>query len=143
MNNDIAIRPYEPQHDGSQVYALWQQVLSHHWPLSYETFHYTTVDNPAYQQGDHFVAQDDHDIVGFIGTQGPRIRGALPVRGELMLVLVAPAYQKQGIGRALHDQALAALQGRPGGQGQVAQRRSRLNRDARKESATGYGQYPC
>ena len=48
MNNDIVIRPYEPQHDEGQVYALWQQMLGHHWPLSYETFHYTTVDNPAY-----------------------------------------------------------------------------------------------
>ncbi len=112
MNNNILIRPYEPQHDESHVYALWQQTLSHHWPLSYETFHYTTVDNPAYQQGDHLVAQVNHDIVGFIGTQGPRIRGVLPIRGELMLVLVAPAYQKQGIGRALLDRALAALKQR-------------------------------
>ncbi len=112
MNNNILIRPYEPQHDESHVYALWQQTLSHHWPLSYETFHYTTVDNPAYQQGDHLVAQVNHDIVGFIGTQGPRIRGVLPIRGELMLVLVAPAYQKQGIGRALLDRALATLKQR-------------------------------
>ena len=56
MKNGIAIRPYEPQRDERQVYDLWQQTLGHHWPLSYETFHYITVANPAYQQGDHFVA---------------------------------------------------------------------------------------
>ena len=62
MNNDIVIRPYEPQHDESQVYALWQQMLSHHWPISYETFHYTTVANPAYQQGDHFLQLPMHNF---------------------------------------------------------------------------------
>lgn len=112
MNNNIVIRPYEPQRDENQVYALWQQTISQYWHLPYENFHYTTVDNPAYQQGDHFVAQLDHDIVGFIATQGPRIPGLLPVRAELMLVLVAPAYQKQGIGRALVDHALTALKQR-------------------------------
>jgi GNAT superfamily N-acetyltransferase len=112
MNNAITIRSYEPHRDENQVYTLWQQTIGHHWPLSLETFHYTTVANPAYQQGDHFVAQIDQDVVGFLATQGPRIPGLLPVRAELMLILVTPAYQKQGIGRALLDRALAALKQR-------------------------------
>ena len=113
------IRPYEPQRDELYVYDLWQQTLGDVWPLPYETFHYITVGNPAYEPGDHLVAQAGHEIVGFVGTQVPRIEGVHSPRGELMLIMVAPAYQKQGIGRALHAAALTALEQRGAGNVQL------------------------
>lgn len=106
----IELRPYEPQKDALQIYALWQRTLGHRWPLPYEIFHAVTVANPVYQSGDHFVAVSDGEIVGWIGTQ---LRPQLPSpQGHLLLLLVAPAYQRQGIGSMLHAHALSSLQER-------------------------------
>ncbi len=104
------IRPYEPQHDTLQVYNLWQQTLGRLWPLPYETFHAVTVTNPAYRQGDHLVACSGEEIIGFIAAQARQC--ASSPQGNLLLMLVAPAYQRQGIGRMLHDQALGILKQR-------------------------------
>lgn len=104
------IRPYKPQHDALQVYALWQHTLSHLWPLPYDIFHAVTVGNPAYQEGDHFVAMAGSEIVGWIATQ---VRQGMPSpEGHLMLLLVAPAYQRQGVGSMLHAHALTSLKQR-------------------------------
>ena len=110
----IVLRPYEPERDERQVYHLWQRTLSHVWPLPYETFHAVTVDNAAYRPGDHFVAQSDDEIAGFIATQVSERQGhlSLPAHGNLLLILVDPLSQRQGIGRALHDHALTALEQR-------------------------------
>jgi ribosomal protein S18 acetylase RimI-like enzyme len=106
----ITFRVYEPEHDSKQVYALWQQVLSHTWPLTYETFHTVTVGNPAYREGDHLVALAGDEIVGLVATQVRQ--ETAPVQGNLLLLLVAPSCQRQGIGRMLHEQALSSLQRR-------------------------------
>jgi beta-N-acetylhexosaminidase len=103
----ITIRVYDPHNDSAQVYALWQQALGHLWPLTYETFHTVTVDNSAYRPGDHMVALAGDEIVGFLATQIRR--GTPPPQGNLLLLLVAPTFQRQGIGRMLHEQALTRL----------------------------------
>jgi GNAT superfamily N-acetyltransferase len=99
----ITIRIYDPHHDTVQVYALWQQTLGQLWPLAYETFHTVTVANPAYRAGDHMVALAGDEIVGFLATHVHQ--GTIPLQGNLLLLLVTPTFQKQGIGRMLHEQA--------------------------------------
>jgi beta-N-acetylhexosaminidase len=66
----------------------------------------------TYQPVDHLVALSGDEIVGFVATQlSPRQgheQSAL-AHGHLVALFVDPAYQRQGIGRALHDRALDAL----------------------------------
>jgi beta-N-acetylhexosaminidase len=103
----ITFRVYEPYDDAGRVYTLWQQALDHRWPLPYETFQTVTVANPAYQPGDHLVALSGEEIVGFLATQVRE--GTVPLQGHLLLLLVAPPFQRKGIGRMLHEQALILL----------------------------------
>src|SRR5438270_10252601 len=111
------IRPYEPQGDALQVYALWQHTLGHLWPLPYNIFHALTVASPAYRQGDHFVAVSGSEIVGWVATQVRQ--GLLPPEGHLMALLVAPTHQRRGLGRKLHEHALASLKQRGATQTQL------------------------
>ena len=106
----ITFRVYDPHADAGRVYTLWQQALGHTWPLGYQTFQTVTVANPVYQPGDHLVALWGDEIVGFLATQVRQ--GMAPVQGNLLLLLVAPIFQRQGIGRMLHEQAFTSLQRR-------------------------------
>jgi len=103
----VVLRPYDPADDAPAVYRLWQQALGDLWPLPYEMFQLITLDPLAYHQGDHLVAVSGDEIVGFIAVQiSPE---GLSAEGTLLVLLVAPAYQRRGIGRRLHDQAMSAL----------------------------------
>lgn len=104
------IRPYDPQRDALEVYALWQRTLGHQWPLSYEIFHSVTVGNPVYRQGDHFVAVSGEEIVGWIATQVNQRESSQ--EGSIIALLVSPAYQRRGVGGMLHDHALSFLKQR-------------------------------
>jgi GNAT superfamily N-acetyltransferase len=100
----ITLRSYEPERDAAQAYALWQQTLGQLWPLPFDTFQAVTVANPAYQPADHIVACSGEELVGLLATQVRR--DTAPVQGHLLVLLVAPAFQRQGIGRRLHAHAL-------------------------------------
>lgn len=106
----MRIRPYDPVYEEHAVYTLWQETLGSLWPVSQAAFHAKTVGNEAYRPGDHFVAEVDHRIAGFVATQTRMVPEEDSPRGELMVVLVDPRYQRRGIGRALLDHALATLQ---------------------------------
>jgi pimeloyl-ACP methyl ester carboxylesterase/GNAT superfamily N-acetyltransferase len=111
------LRPYHPADDKAQVYGLWQRALGGQWPLSQSTFHAITIGNPAYQAGDHLVAlsdddNDDDKIVGFAGTQSWSVPGEPVPCGEILLVMVDPAYRRRGVGRALLKRALVVLKRR-------------------------------
>jgi GNAT superfamily N-acetyltransferase len=65
-----------------------------------------------YQPGDHVVATlDDERVIGFAATQ-MRTLPSRPATGELMALLVDPAYQRRGIGHRLLTHALASLKRR-------------------------------
>ncbi len=113
----LMIRAFEPQRDAQQLYTLWRQTLGHLWPLAYETFEAVTMTNPAYRPGDHLVACVGEEIVGFVATQAQQHLSSL--RGNLLVLLVAPAYQRQGIGRMLHDHAFTLLKQRGAGEVQL------------------------
>jgi beta-N-acetylhexosaminidase len=105
----ITIRPYHPAKDEQAVFALWNSLLDDTWPISLQTFHNTTLDTIAYQEGDHFIAEDEHTILGFVATQTkPKKHQAQP-RGEIMLLLVEKTQQRTGIGTRLLAAGLAQL----------------------------------
>ena len=108
----FAIQPYNPQGDEQQVYALWQRMLGHLWPLSRASFRRVTVAGDVYRPGDHLVALAGHEVVGFAGTQAWLVPGECTPRGELLLMMVDPAYQRRGIGRTLLERALIVLKER-------------------------------
>jgi len=107
----VSIRPYQPDADEPAVFDLWQTTFATTWPLARDMFRRVTVGADSYQDGDHVVAEERGVPIGFIATQADR--GASPRRtGHIGIVLVAPARRRQGIGRALHDAALAHLRER-------------------------------
>ena len=114
----FAIRPYQPAADEEAIFGLWQATFEQTWPLTRDTFRRVTVGPALYRGGDHFVADDAGACVGFVSTQIDRDT-LPPLTGHIGLLLVAPARQRQGIGRALHASALAHLR-------QVGARRAQL-----------------
>src|SRR2546423_5082052 len=95
------VEAYDPARDEGAVYAIWRAAIGAHWPISREAFHYKTVGNEAYVPGDHITARAGGRVVGFAATQARQIPCEAAPRGEVMLVLVDPAYQRRGIARAL------------------------------------------
>ena len=56
-----------------------------------------------------FLAVDRDRVVGVVGAEPSRDEDATPSTGELAMLYLAPDHVGQGLGRALHDRALAAL----------------------------------
>ena len=112
----MTIHDYDPASHEAQVFALWERALGDVWPLSRATFRHVTLDSPVYRPGDHLVAiTREGDIAGFVATQPqglPEGDASLTLAGELMVILVDPALQRQGIGRDLLDHALDTLRRR-------------------------------
>ncbi|HVA92388.1 MAG TPA: GNAT family N-acetyltransferase [Chloroflexota bacterium] len=100
-----AIRPYRPIDDEAAVFALWQTTFELTWPLTRDVFRQVMVGAGVYRDGDHFVAEDSGAILGFVATQVAPGASA----GHIGMLLVVPALRRRGIGRALHDLALARL----------------------------------
>ena len=86
----ILIRPYAVERDEPRVYPLWQATLRARWPLGQATFRQVTVESDVYQPGDHWIAESDNQVIGFVGTQVRHVPGASAPTGELMLIMVEP-----------------------------------------------------
>ncbi len=99
----ISIRPYQMS-DFDAVYALWQRVFASTWPLSPEYLRRMTTGYVRYQDGNHLVALEDGQVVGFVSTQAEDDEGGIP------LLMVSPDKQRQGIGTRLHTAAVERLQ---------------------------------
>jgi beta-N-acetylhexosaminidase len=95
------VSPYAPAEHEHQVYELWQQVLGDIWPISPDQFHQVTIANHWYKDGDHLIAEVGGTIAGFVATQISPHMGV----GEIMLIMVAPQYQRRGIGKTLLNAA--------------------------------------
>lgn len=102
MINKI-IQPYNAGADAADAYALWQETLGQSWPINSTRFLKVLSGN----QAQHFVVRDGRRLAGFAATSQTRRAGSLT--GHLAAIVVAPDYQRQGIGTALHDAALAHL----------------------------------
>jgi GNAT superfamily N-acetyltransferase len=87
------IRPFAPAADRSAVEGLWTAAMPPAWPFL-----------PAgiARPGKGLVAEADSGLAGFV---------AVDMTGSVPLILIAPAYQRRGIGTALLAAALDCLRG--------------------------------
>jgi predicted N-acetyltransferase YhbS len=100
----LSLRPYHLS-DFEALKDLWQITLGGNWPLTPEYLARMTTGSTRYHEGDHIVAEQDGQIVGFVATQ----IHASGARGGLPLLIVHPSVQRQGIGRRLHQTSLEHL----------------------------------
>jgi ribosomal protein S18 acetylase RimI-like enzyme len=107
----LTIRPFAHEHDSAVFFDIWQQALAPTWPMHAETFRLFVVDPAARGVTDCFVAEEVGAVAGFIVTQIDSA-GVDTSRGNLVALVVAPAFQRQGVGAALHAHALDYLAGR-------------------------------
>jgi beta-N-acetylhexosaminidase len=103
------IRAYLPERDGEAVFELWRATLGDEWPLTPARFQQVIGSADTAQSHEHFVAVEDHTIVGFVATQAKLGRSGAPPQGNIVALYVAPQAWRRGIGSALHDRAVAHL----------------------------------
>src|ERR1700694_2731395 len=96
-------------HDLPAVYNLWQTIFADTWPLT-EALLGAVLANPVPgQSGVHFIARQNERVVGFVATQlNPNLNA--PPTGYVLAIFVDPHEQRQGIGTALFESAIASLQ---------------------------------
>jgi predicted N-acetyltransferase YhbS len=103
----LSLRPYQTS-DFESLKDLWQITLGSNWPLTPEYLARMTTESAVYHEGDHIVAEQDGQIVGFVAT---RVH-ASGKGGGLPLLIVHPSVQRRGIGTQLHRTALEYLRQR-------------------------------
>jgi beta-N-acetylhexosaminidase len=91
------IRPYCAQTDEAGTFALWQTTLGDQWAVDHDAFHQATTVHGGMGRFANFVAEDSGHIVGFVCAQQSRNES----QAGMLCVLVAPDYQRRGIGRSL------------------------------------------
>jgi len=97
------IQLYHAETDASAVFLLWQTALGRLWPIAFERFQRVL----AAPHAQHFVARNDGQIIGFVATS--QSENWSTHAGHLLLLLVAPSWQRKGLGKALHETALLHL----------------------------------
>lgn len=85
------IRTFAPAADRSAAEGLWVAAMPPAWPL---------LPAAIARLGEGLVAEADSGLVGFV---------AVDMAGSIPLILIAPAYQRRGIGTALLAAALDRL----------------------------------
>ncbi len=103
-----SIRPYRPTRDEAGVFDLWQATFGAAWPLTRDVFRRVTAETAVYRAGDHFVAEENGALVGFVATQAMG-NLSFPRTGHIVALLVARDQRRRGIGQDLHDAALNHL----------------------------------
>lgn len=97
------IQPYEASTDAASVFALWQNTVGQQWPLDFARFQ-LNLSAPGSQ---HFIVREKDEVIGFVATRRTQNWGM--ECGHLLLVLIAHAWQRQGIGSALCARAFQHL----------------------------------
>ncbi|KAI7848943.1 glycoside hydrolase superfamily [Circinella umbellata] len=98
------IEKYSPEIHLNQVTTLWNNVYGEDWPLGSEKIEKTL---RTAKNGNYWAATDCQtgEVIGFVATQ---VKYA-EKKGELMLLMTHPQYERRGIGSLLHDHALDYL----------------------------------
>lgn len=91
----VLIRAYRPA-DRAAVLSLWDRALGQRWPVSPDGF--DAIAGPR----DALVAERAGTLVGYVAARIGR-------RPTIVVVLVAPACQREGLGSQLLQAAVAAL----------------------------------
>ena len=94
------IETYVFDMDVTAIFELWQQTVGQKWPLSVTHFRQTL----ASPEARHFVAKENGQIVGLLA--GLKRYGEEAEKAHITALLVAPEWQRRGIGTALYDTAL-------------------------------------
>jgi beta-N-acetylhexosaminidase len=102
----VTIERYDTERDEEAIYALWRAALGREWPLAQAAFAKLLTGSPLYQAGDHLVARQGQEVVGFVATNLDR---GDPTSAAIPVLCVEPRLQRRGIGTALHQAALAHL----------------------------------
>jgi GNAT superfamily N-acetyltransferase len=102
----LLIRSYVPKKDETCLFELWSGAFGPAWPVSTDWLCSITQNPEVYQPGDHLLAAVDGQPAGFALTQTAGTAGSILALGVL------PRFQRQGVGRALHDGALERLRTR-------------------------------
>ena len=90
--------------DAAPAFTLWQTTIGQEWPIDFQRFQQIL----SAPQAGHFVARAQGQVIGFVATaQSPSWGKQM---GHLLALLVAPHWQRKGLGRALHERALSHLQ---------------------------------
>lgn len=90
------LRTYDEKCDQHAVLELWRNTVGVSWVLPEAAFF------NVLSRGNHFVEERDDHIVGFVGSYRAGWRESdLRSSGSIILLMVAPAYQRKGIGRTL------------------------------------------
>ncbi len=97
------IQPYEAATDEALAFTLWQTAIGQIWPIDFQRFQQVL----AAPRAGHFVARSQGQVIGFVATSQSPSWGQQV--GYIQALLVAPAWQKQGLGSALLEQALTHL----------------------------------
>ncbi|MBA2394336.1 MAG: GNAT family N-acetyltransferase [Ktedonobacteraceae bacterium] len=99
-----SIQPYVFDMDVTSIFQLWQQTVGQKWPLSVTHFRQTLASSEAR----HFIAKEDGRIVGLLA--GLKRYGEQAEKAHITALLVAPDWQRRGIGTALYKTALEHFQ---------------------------------
>lgn len=103
MQHPETIEPYTIS-DLAPAFALWQITLGQTWPIDFTRFR-QILQAPGAQ---HFVAKEHEQLVGLAATtQSAELERRT---GYLQLLLIAPRWQRKGLGSALHEAAMQHLQ---------------------------------
>jgi beta-N-acetylhexosaminidase len=95
------IQPYNADRDLADVHELWQTVFASTWSLNQERMA-KILNGPGPQL---FVARINGQLIGFVATL--LSSNDTERKGQLAALLIHPDMQRQGIGTALHDTAMA------------------------------------
>jgi ribosomal protein S18 acetylase RimI-like enzyme len=99
-------RPIDPARDRAALFDLWELTLGAQWPVHADALMAATPLGFAFETADRFIG-----AIAFDDT------------GAISYVIVDPGWRRQGIGRALHDAAVAHL-GSSGAQWKLGGQRS-------------------
>lgn len=95
-----SVQPYVFDMDVTAIFKLWEQTVGQKWPLSVTHFRQTLASSEAR----HFIAKEDGQIVGLLA--GLKRYGEQAEKAHITALLVAPDWQRRGIGTALYNTAL-------------------------------------
>ena len=102
----MQFRPIDmPHHDLPALLELWARCFGPDWPIQGGSFCQIACPPGSYQPGDHLFAWEDGQPVGFALTQPGRSGSD----GSILALGVRPDLRRRGIGRGLHQAALARL----------------------------------
>ena len=109
MQPEKIVRTFNEERDADAVFDLYQTCFQNLWPLTPDVFHLLISQHADYHPGDHFVAEKDGRIIGFVATQLTRTTSTPSSKGGIALLMVHPDHRRQGLGRQLHHVALHHL----------------------------------